>query len=152
MALLRKRWLRTAACSSIFATVVSGSPLAASTSRKTLWLEIGAENWKASPEASERLPRRFHPAVVPASASSRKSLQRGLRWSRRDAILYAVGANASHGLKRTNRDKRNADDKMLADPLVGLNDDGVRHHGSLLRALRRALFQLRLKPRPVSAA
>jgi hypothetical protein len=40
--------------------------------------------------------------------SSRKSLPRGLRWSCRDAILYAVGANASHGLKRTNRDKRNA--------------------------------------------
>jgi hypothetical protein len=36
--------------------------------------------------------------------------------SRRDAILYAVGANASHGLKRTNRDKRNAVRVLLKDP------------------------------------
>jgi hypothetical protein len=44
---------------------------------------------------------------------------------RRDAILYAVGSNAAHGLKRTNRDKRNAINKMLTDPVVCLNDDGV---------------------------
>jgi hypothetical protein len=30
--------------------------------------------------------------------------------------LYAVGANASHGLKRTNRDKRNAVLVLLKDP------------------------------------
>jgi hypothetical protein len=35
---------------------------------------------------------------------------------RRDAILYAVGANAAHGLKRTNRDKRNAVMVLLKDP------------------------------------
>ena len=45
--------------------------------------------------------------------------------TRRDAVLYAVGANAAHGLKRTNRDKRNAICKMLSDPLVSLNDDGI---------------------------
>src|SRR5688572_3069537 len=28
--------------------------------------------------------------------------------SLRDAILYAVGANAAHGIRRSNRDKRNA--------------------------------------------
>src|SRR4051812_21458719 len=33
-----------------------------------------------------------------------------------NAILYAVGANASHGLKRTNRDKRNAMMLLLKDP------------------------------------
>jgi hypothetical protein len=33
----------------------------------------------------------------------------------RDAILYAVGANTKHGLKRTNQDKRNAVTKMLLD-------------------------------------
>jgi hypothetical protein len=36
--------------------------------------------------------------------------------SRRDALLHAVGCNAKHGLKRTNRDKRNAVRKLLQDP------------------------------------
>jgi hypothetical protein len=35
--------------------------------------------------------------------------------SRRDAILYAVGANALHGLHRTNADKRNAAMTLLRD-------------------------------------
>ena len=35
------------------------------------------------------------------------------------------GRHAAHGLKRTNRDKRNAIYKMLSDPLVSLNDDGI---------------------------
>lgn len=43
--------------------------------------------------------------------------------TRRDAILYAVGANASHGLKRTNRDKRNAVMTLLRDPEWSLWSD-----------------------------
>lgn len=35
--------------------------------------------------------------------------------TRRDAILYSVGANASHGLRRTNEDKRKAVTIMLED-------------------------------------
>lgn len=35
--------------------------------------------------------------------------------SRRDAILYSVGANSSHGLRRSNADKRRAVETMLAD-------------------------------------
>jgi hypothetical protein len=35
--------------------------------------------------------------------------------SLRDAILCAVGTNAEHGLRRTNRDKRNAVDAELQD-------------------------------------
>jgi hypothetical protein len=35
--------------------------------------------------------------------------------TRRDAILYAVGANAQHGLRRTNADKRRAVETMLMD-------------------------------------
>lgn len=35
--------------------------------------------------------------------------------SKRDAILFAVGANASHGLRRTNADKRRAVEALLKD-------------------------------------
>jgi len=35
--------------------------------------------------------------------------------TRRNAMLYAVGANTSHGLRRTNEDKRRAVHAMLAD-------------------------------------
>ncbi len=35
--------------------------------------------------------------------------------TRRDAILYSVGANAAHGLRRTNEDKRKAVTIMLED-------------------------------------
>ena len=34
----------------------------------------------------------------------------------RDAILYAVGANAAHGLRRTQADKRRAVERLLRDP------------------------------------
>jgi hypothetical protein len=36
--------------------------------------------------------------------------------TRRDAILHSVGANAAHGLRRTNNDKRRAVMTLLADP------------------------------------
>ena len=36
--------------------------------------------------------------------------------SQRDAVLYSVGANASHGLRRTNDDKRRAVMVLLNDP------------------------------------
>ena len=42
----------------------------------------------------------------------------------RDAILYSVGANAKHGLRRTNADKRKAVLTMLTNPLVSVDDDG----------------------------
>lgn len=35
--------------------------------------------------------------------------------SRRDAVLYSVGANAAHGLRRTNADKRRAVERLLRD-------------------------------------
>jgi hypothetical protein len=41
----------------------------------------------------------------------------------RDAILYACGANDSHGIQRTNDDKRNAVDTVLKNPLVSINPD-----------------------------
>jgi hypothetical protein len=36
--------------------------------------------------------------------------------SLRDAILFACGANAVHGLRRTNKDKRRAVRTLLKDP------------------------------------
>ena len=36
--------------------------------------------------------------------------------TRRDAVLYSVGANAHHGLRRSNEDKRKAVQTLLADP------------------------------------
>jgi len=38
-----------------------------------------------------------------------------LRGTKRDAILFAVGANATHGIRRTNADKRKAVNILLAD-------------------------------------
>lgn len=36
--------------------------------------------------------------------------------NQRDAMLYAMGANSSHGLRRTQDDKRNAVETILKDP------------------------------------
>jgi hypothetical protein len=36
--------------------------------------------------------------------------------TQRDAVLFSVGANASHGLRRTNDDKRKAVETLLRDP------------------------------------
>lgn len=36
--------------------------------------------------------------------------------SRRDAVLYAAGANTAHGLRRSNEDKRRAVSMLLEDP------------------------------------
>ena len=36
--------------------------------------------------------------------------------SARDAILHGIGANASHGLRRTQADKRRAVERLLKDP------------------------------------
>jgi hypothetical protein len=67
----------------------------------------------------------FH-RIIAAAAIDRTEIAADVReGTRRDAILFAVGCNAAHGLKRTNRDKRNAINKMLTDPIVCLNDDGV---------------------------
>jgi hypothetical protein len=45
--------------------------------------------------------------------------------SQRDAIIFACGVNAGHGMPRTVPDKQNAVRTMLKNPLVALNEDGV---------------------------
>jgi len=54
--------------------------------------------------------------------------------TQRDAILYSVGANAQHGLRRTNADKRRAVEMLLRDPEWSAKSDrwiatatGVHH-------------------------
>lgn len=47
----------------------------------------------------------------------------------REAILYAIGANQAHGLRRTNEDKRKAVSLMLADPeWAGWSDRNIAKH------------------------
>ncbi|MFN7429670.1 MAG: hypothetical protein ACK5TP_03700, partial [bacterium] len=42
----------------------------------------------------------------------------------RDAVLHSLSANAEHGLRRTNADKRKAVLTMLTNELVATDDDG----------------------------
>lgn len=42
----------------------------------------------------------------------------------REAILYSVGANTEHGLRRTNEDKRKAVETMLTNDIVSKDEEG----------------------------
>jgi hypothetical protein len=58
---------------------------------------------------------------LPSSRGSSASQARGDHrrvsdGSARDAVLAAAGANATHGIRRTNADKRHAIERLLADP------------------------------------
>ena len=44
--------------------------------------------------------------------------------TQRDAILFSVGANADHGKRRTNADKRKAIETLLTNPHVSMDDEG----------------------------
>ena len=58
----------------------------------------------------------FH-RVRAASAIDRDEIETEVReGTARDAILHGVGANASHGLRRTQADKRRAIETLLRDP------------------------------------
>lgn len=50
-----------------------------------------------------------------ASASPRAIRAEVRQGTRRDAVLYACGANSTHGLRRTNADKRRAIETILSD-------------------------------------
>jgi len=67
----------------------------------------GADNWLADGF------HRFHAYVADKRASIPADVRTG---TRRDAMLYSFGANGTHGLRRTNEDKRKAVSAMLADP------------------------------------
>jgi hypothetical protein len=58
----------------------------------------------------------FHRAWA-AAAAGREDIEADIRpGTRRDAILYAAGANATHGLYRSNATKRRAVRNLLLDP------------------------------------
>jgi len=67
------------------------------------WLADGFHRVEAYRLAAANLDQ---PANVPADVRS---------GTRRDAILHAAGANASHGLRRTNADKRRSVETLLRD-------------------------------------
>jgi hypothetical protein len=64
----------------------------------TYWLADGFHRWHAH--------RRAGRDVIKVEL---------LQGTRRDAILFSVGANVEHGLRRTNSDKRRAVETLLAD-------------------------------------
>jgi N6-adenosine-specific RNA methylase IME4 len=58
----------------------------------------------------------FH-RVKAAKEANAKTIEADVRQgTQRDAILYSVGANAKHGKRRTNDDKKRAVEKLLSDP------------------------------------
>ena len=58
----------------------------------------------------------FH-RVLAAQSLGKKEIEADIKQGvRRDAVLYSAGANGSHGLRRTNADKRKAVMMLLNDP------------------------------------
>jgi hypothetical protein len=57
----------------------------------------------------------FHRLQALRAANKPNALCEIRRGTRRDAVLFACGANKSHGLRRTNADKRRAVEAMLRD-------------------------------------
>jgi uncharacterized ParB-like nuclease family protein len=66
--------------------------------------------------AAKWLADGFHRLHGHNKAGKKKMLCEVRKGTQRDAILYALGANAAHGLRRSNADKRKAVSAMLADP------------------------------------
>jgi len=57
----------------------------------------------------------FHRYFAAKKAGKSKINETIINGTNRDAILFSVGANGTHGLNRTNADKRNAVETMLKD-------------------------------------
>lgn len=79
----------------------------------------GAEYWLADGFHRHAAYRKIGIADIPVD------IRQG---TRRDAVLYSVGANQSHGLRRTNEDKRRAVLRLLDDAeWCGWTDKQVAH-------------------------
>lgn len=72
--------------------------------------------------------------------------------SQRDAILYACGANQTHGLKRTNADKRKAVKTLLADAeWAAKSDRWIAEAAGVSHVLVAELRPVQLEELPVEA-
>lgn len=59
----------------------------------------------------------FHRVLAAKKVDGKRTILADVRQgTQRDAILYSLGANAKHGLQRTDDDKRRAVQRMLDDP------------------------------------
>lgn len=58
----------------------------------------------------------FHRFFAAKKAGKPSILENIIPGTKRDAVLFSLGANGTHGLTRTNADKRNAITTMLQDP------------------------------------
>lgn len=58
----------------------------------------------------------FHRYFAAKKAGKPSILENIIPGTKRDAVLFSLGANGTHGLTRTNADKRNAVETMLQDP------------------------------------
>ncbi len=72
------------------------------------WLADGFHRWRA------------HRAAEPKRETILADIRQG---TQRDAVLFSVGANATHGYARTNADKRRAALKLLHDSEWGMWSD-----------------------------
>ncbi|MGR3278958.1 streptomycin biosynthesis regulator [Acaryochloris marina NIES-2412] len=57
----------------------------------------------------------FHRVSAKEATGEKKVISQVHSGTQRDAVLYAAGANAAHGLRRTNADKRRAVEHLLRD-------------------------------------
>lgn len=79
--------------------------------------------------------------------AERQSIECDVRQgTRRDAILFSVGANASHGMRRTNEDKRRAVLALLNDPeWAGWSDGEISRRCAVSQP-----FVSKLRPAPIT--
>jgi len=61
----------------------------------------------------------FHRLAAAQRTKARTMTAEVIKGTKRDALLYAVGANAQHGLPRTNADKRHAVELLVTDAQWG---------------------------------
>ena len=82
----------------------------------------------------------FHRLVAAATAKKKYIQANVYDGSLRDALIFALNANAEHGLRRTNADKRNAVELALKDPELG----GLRPQeiADLCRVTRRTVEKI----------
>jgi hypothetical protein len=75
------------------------------------------------PKGVHHLADGYHRCAAAEAAGLTEIAAEVRQGTRKDALLYAVGANASHGLKRTNADRRKAVMLLLADASWGKRSD-----------------------------